>query len=49
MTPELRDALIDALDTLDVYLMANWDEQARKRVREKFAKVSKIMVQERGA
>ena len=46
MSPELRTALIDALDTLDTYLMANWDEHARKRVRANFAKVRKIMVDE---
>lgn len=46
MTPALRTALIDALDSLDVYLMANWDEQARRRVREQFTKVRTLLIAE---
>ena len=33
MDPKLVAALTDFFDTLDVYLMANWDEHARKRLR----------------
>lgn len=43
MTDAVLAALIDALDSLNVYLMANWDEQARKRVRANFAIVEDLL------
>lgn len=46
MNDELLDAVIDTLDTLDVYLMANWDEHARKRLRQKAATVYTLLKQE---
>lgn len=46
MTDETLDALIDALDTLDVYLMANWDENVRKRLRQKFLRVEGLLKDE---
>jgi len=42
-------ALIDALDHLDMYLMANWDEQQRRRVRERMAKINAILHKEHKA
>lgn len=46
MNDELLDAVIDTLDTLDVYLMANWDEHARKRLRQKAARCYALLVKE---
>jgi hypothetical protein len=46
---ELLVALIDALDHLDMYLMANWDEQQRRRVRERMAKINAILHKEHKA
>lgn len=51
MTPlpvsdELLAALIDVLDHLDLYLMANWDEHQRRRVRERLAKVNDLLHRE---
>lgn len=47
MNDELLDAIIDTLDTLDVYLMANWDENARKRLRHKAAHCYRLLIEER--
>ena len=46
MNDELLDAMVDMLDTLDVYLMANWDEHVRRRLRHKVAQCYKLMVAE---
>ncbi len=46
MNDDLLNAIVDTLDTLDVYLMANWDEHARKRLREKAAKCYRLLKQE---
>ncbi len=46
MNDELLEAVIDTLDTLDVYLMANWDEHARKRLRAKAATCYRLLKQE---
>jgi len=46
MNDELLDAMVDMLDTLDVYLMANWDEHVRRRLRHKAAHCYKLMVAE---
>lgn len=47
MNDALLDAVIETLDTLDVYLMANWDEHARKRLRSKAAQCYALLVQEK--
>lgn len=46
MNDELLDAIVDTLDTLDVYLMANWDEHVRRRLRHKVAHCYKLLVAE---
>ena len=46
MNDETLNALIDALDSLNVYLMANWDEHARRRVRQRFQAVEELLRQE---
>lgn len=43
MNDEILDALTDMFDTLDVYLMANWDEHARKRLRQKAQKCHALL------
>lgn len=47
MNDEILDAMIDMLDTLDVYLMANWDEHVRRRLRHKTAHCYKLLIEER--
>lgn len=47
LSDELLAALIDALDHLDSYLMANWDDVQRRRVRERFSKINTLLQQER--
>lgn len=46
ISTELLAALVDALDYLDTYLMANWDEHARRRVRQRFALVAELLREE---
>ena len=46
---ELLAALVDALEYLDKYLMANWDEHARRRVRQRFALVQELLREEQKA
>lgn len=43
---ELLTATIDALGALDTYLMADWDEHAKKRVRARFALVAELLREE---
>ena len=49
ISDELLAALIDALDHLDLYLMANWDEHQRRRVRERWNKVNVLLHAEQKA
>lgn len=49
MNDEILAATIDLCDTLDVYLMANWDEHARKRVRTKVQHLYTLLVREQKA
>jgi hypothetical protein len=49
LSDELLAALIEALDHLDLYLMANWDEHQRRRVRERWSKVNALLHAEQKA
>lgn len=49
LSTELLAALVDALDYLDTYLMANWDEHARRRARQRFALVAELLREEQTA
>ncbi|MFN9954965.1 MAG: hypothetical protein ACK55I_17845 [bacterium] len=49
ISDELLAALIDALEHLDLYLMANWDEHQRRRVRERWNKVNVLLHAEQTA
>jgi len=49
ISDELLAALIDALGHLDLYLMANWDEHQRRRVRERWNKVNVLLHAEQKA
>lgn len=43
MSDELITALIDALDHLDIYYIAVWDDEQRRRVRTRMAKVNELL------
>jgi hypothetical protein len=43
MSDELLHALIDALEHLDIYYIAVWDDEQRRRVRVRMAKVCELL------
>lgn len=49
MDDKTLTAMVEMLDTLDVYLMANWDEHARKRLRARAKVLYDLLVLEQKA
>lgn len=49
VSDELLEALIDAFDHLDIYLLAYWDDVQRSRVKKRVERVNALLREERKA